>query len=151
MKTVDLRTPLRSSPAALWRVLLDFGAYAEWNPLYTVEPLVRPEPGRALAAGDRLRLRAADPDDPARRISFKVEVLEHVPERSLAWRGGVPGILLGVHHFRLVEEGGGWVLLHGETFTGLYPRFFMARKIRSFERAYREVSEALVARAARGS
>ena len=78
----------------VWRVLVDFESYREWNP---VEIDVRGEArvGAALEHTSKLPNR--------KPMSFRATIVEAEPPRALAWRGRifVPGIFDVRHHFEI--------------------------------------------------
>jgi len=83
------------APADLvWRVLVDFGSYHEWNP---VESDVRGEArvGATLEHTSKLPNR--------KPMSFRATIVQAEPPRALAWRGRilVPGIFDVRHHFEI--------------------------------------------------
>jgi hypothetical protein len=78
----------------VWRVLVDFGSYPEWNP---VEIDVRGEArvGATLEHTSKLPNR--------KPMSFRARIVQAEPPRALAWRGRilVPGIFDVRHHFEI--------------------------------------------------
>jgi uncharacterized protein YndB with AHSA1/START domain len=110
---------LSSPPTAVWRVLTDFAAFPEWNPLVL-------QADAAAAPGGRLRLLVAWPDMSGRRGWVRVKIDEWREGERLAWTGGPWPIFRGHHWFELVPEGAGTRLRHGEDMTGLFP--WLARR-----------------------
>lgn len=101
---VDIAAP----PAIVWQVLIDFPAYADWNP----------------------RVRFAAPAALGRRLPMTVTLFNRtltVPivveamdgERQLRWRGGPAWLMQGIHHFDLCGHGPATTrVTHGERFRG---------------------------------
>ncbi len=113
-KEIVTEVHIRAAPAAVWRVLLDFPAYPQWNPLITAIE------GHA-DTGERLDITIALPD--RRPMRFRPEVLRALPEQELSWLGrlGVPGLFDGEHRFELEpdDSGEGTLLRHREKFSGV--------------------------------
>ncbi len=103
---------VKASIAVGWRVLTDLAAYPEWNPMLrqvTGEPVLNAKWG----------LRVAKKLGSNETIGLPAKVRVCLPEKELAWGGGVPGVL-DVHHYcRLQATPNGFRLIHGEDFTGL--------------------------------
>ncbi len=113
MTTVDIDAPA----AAIWRTLVEFPAYPDWN------PFIRRIEGEARA-GTRLKVTVQPPG--RRPMTFRPVVLVAEPGRELRWLGRVlmPGILDGEHAFIIEERGVGCRLRQEETFGGvLVPAF----------------------------
>jgi hypothetical protein len=112
-KTLASQIDVDVSPARVWGVLTDLGAYPEWNPF-----IVRAE-GR-IEVGSRLSLRMQPVG--ARAVSLRPTVLEAVEGGHLRWRGQLwmRGIFDAEHDFRVeaLDEGRSR-LTQNERFTGL--------------------------------
>jgi len=113
---VEVRTEIAiDAPGdAVWAVLVDFPAYAEWNDLL-IRVETRPEAGAPVA----LRVRMA-----GRTVDLDARVLVAEPDRQLRWVGPRSAIgatfLRGDHSFTLEQLPGGRVrFVHVEEFTGL--------------------------------
>jgi hypothetical protein len=127
----------------VWEVLADFERYGEWNPLLT--------DGRGVAAlGGTLSFTVRAPDGSGKTYRMKGRVVECERPRVLAWTGGLWPILTGRHYFRLIPQEGGTRLVHGEEFSGLYPRIVGQAKIESFRPRYESMNRALEARVKAG-
>jgi hypothetical protein len=103
-----------SAPAErVWSLLLDFPAYARWN------PFLRSIAGNPVV-GQSLDVFIQPPGSSGMRFRPRVLVVE--PRRELRWKGKlvVPGLLDGEHYFRLEPRSpGGLLFRHGEIFSGL--------------------------------
>jgi hypothetical protein len=78
----------------IWDVLVDFGSYAEWNP---VEIEAR---GEAVVGG----VLEHTAQLPGRKpMTFKAKIIEATPARALAWKGKIviPGLFDVTHHFAI--------------------------------------------------
>lgn len=111
--TITTTANIPAPPEAVWEVLTDFAAYAEWNPFMNrVEG--------APQVGSKLRVHMSPPG--GRGVTFRPTVLVAVPGRELRWLGtlGVRGLFDGEHFFTLTVDGkGGTRLTQGETFSGV--------------------------------
>ena len=137
----EIRTQIgiEAAPEEVWRVLADFGAFPEWN------PLIREISGEAKP-GARLRVTIQPPG--ASPMAFQPTVTACEPLRELRWLGRVliPGLLDGEHSFAIQALGPRRVrFLHAETFSGLLVPFFggMLEKTRQ---GFEEMNRALKAR-----
>lgn len=111
-RVIDVNT----SSVTVWRVLVDFDSYPEWNPLLR---RVRGD----LREGTRLRVRARLPG--GWRLAFRPTVLAVEPGRELRWVGRlpVPWLFEGVHRFTIQELGNGRCRFsQAEQFSGLLAR-----------------------------
>lgn len=111
-RTIETEIDIPASPQAVWQVLTDGPAYADWN------PFIRSMSG-AVVAGGRLTNRIHPAGQSA--MTFRPRVLVADPARELRWLGrlGLPRIFDGEHYFRLEANATGTRLVHGETFRGL--------------------------------
>lgn len=101
---------IAAPPERVWRVLTDFSAYPEWNPLLAD---VR---GR-LAPGERLHLRIVPLD---RDTRVRVEALDPPHRLALGAWEFLPFVLRSTHYLRLEPTPEGHTRLqHGERFSGL--------------------------------
>ena len=116
---MEIRTEIeiQAPAAAVWKVLLDFERYAEWNP-FIVKLAGEPTQGARLSATMSL-------PETAKELHLRPHVLVCEPERELRWRShlGLKGLLDREHFFRLNESNGRTRLAHGEDVTGLLLRF----------------------------
>ena len=120
----------------VWRVLVDFQSFPEWN------PLIRKIAGEA-APGARLRVTIQPPE--CSPMTFAPTVLVCEPWRELRWRGRVliPGLLDGEHSFSLEALDAGRVrFVHAEIFSGLLVPFF-GRMLEKTRRGFKDMNLAL--------
>lgn len=113
MAEIEKVTEIDAPPADVWRVLMDFGAYGEWNP-FIRSISGRAEPGETLT----VRLQPSG----GRGITMKPKVLAVEPEHELRWKGRllIPGLFDGEHIFRLEPTGDGRTrFVQREEFGGL--------------------------------
>jgi hypothetical protein len=112
MRRIQTAINIDTPADAIWRVLVDFPAYPEWN------PFIRRLVGEAKV-GARLEVTAQA--EGRKPMTFKPTVLVAEPGRELRWLGRVlmPGIFDGEHAFIIEPQAKGCRLRHEETFTGL--------------------------------
>ncbi|MEC4615702.1 SRPBCC domain-containing protein [Tsukamurella tyrosinosolvens] len=112
-RTVERSVEIAAPPAEVWRVLVDFGAYPQWNPF-----VIRAAAPDGLEVGRDLDVRISNGGS---ETGFRPEVLAVEPERELRWVGRVliPGLLDGEHYFRLEAVAGGTRFTQGERFRGV--------------------------------
>ena len=113
---------LPATPEAAFAVLADFARYAEWNPLNIWAH------GEARV-GEKVRMRALNPLQPARPQAMVVTITQCEPGRALEWVGEVPVLFRGRHRFLLSGEAGGTRLDHSEELSGLLPLIWGERRI----------------------
>lgn len=116
----ELRTiiAIQATAAEVWRVLMDFESYPDWN------PFVRSIEG-ATTPGSKLKVRLQQGDGKAMQFRPRVMVLE--PEVEFRWLGHllVPGLFDGEHYFRIEKsDGDGVRFVQGERFGGLLVPLF---------------------------
>jgi hypothetical protein len=131
------------APASLvWRTLIDFAAYPEWN------PFIRRINGK-LEVGARLEVTIQPPD--RKPMTFRPVVQRVEPERELRWLGRVlvPGLFDGEHAFVIEERPGGCRLRHEEAFRGLLVPLF-GGMLADTERGFATLNAALKRRAELG-
>src|SRR6476646_3773305 len=94
MKELNTTVEIAATPGQVWQVLIDFAAYAEWN------PFIVNATGTATT-GSRLALRMQPVG--ARAMTLKPVVRDVMPERRLRWLGRLimPGILTAEHTFTI--------------------------------------------------
>lgn len=111
-RRIETAIDIAAPAAAVWRVLIDFAAYPEWN------PFIRRITGEAKA-GARLEVTV----QPAGRkpMTFRPTVQVADPDRELRWLGRVllPGVFDGEHAFIIETQAQGCRLRHEETLSGL--------------------------------
>jgi len=144
-KSIATEITIDAPADAVWSVLADTAAYADWNPFVTSlsGDLVK---GATLAV--TIQLQGKSP------MKLVPEVLAAEPGRELRWVGklGLRGIFDGEHYFILEETAdGATVFRHGETFSGplAYPLFALIRK--DTKAGFEAMNAALKARAEAGA
>lgn len=113
MRELTTSIVIESSAEAVWEVLMDFGAYPEWNPFVTT---ISGHP----ATGERLAVTLQNPGGKEIDISPTVTAAEK--NRRFSWLGrfGVKGIFDGHHHFQIETDTDGSVrFTQSEEFSGI--------------------------------
>lgn len=116
---------IEAPPPAVWRVLVDFDRYPEWNPFFVA---VRGK----LEPAARLSVVESEPETHRERSS-SVRVKSCEPERELRWLGhAVMKGLLDTEHFISLEaaSSGHTRVIHGENTTGLLLKLALPRVMR---------------------
>ncbi|MGW3352888.1 SRPBCC family protein [Nonomuraea rubra] len=142
MHQVRTEIHISASPEHVWKILCDFDAYPEWNPLV-------PRMRGAAVPGSRLSLPTAMwPGGPV-VMPTRATVEEATPPRRLAWRVNMitRSVASSLHDFELSPDGaGGTHLLHRETITGAMAPM-MWSVVRRFEPTFVQLNQALKKRA----
>jgi hypothetical protein len=140
----QIRTAIEiDAPAsAIWRVLVDFGSYADWN------PFIRRIVGEAKLGA---RLEVTVQPEGRQPMTFRPTVLAATPDRELRWLGRVlmPGLFDGEHAFIIDPSARGCRLRHEETFRGLLVPAFGAM-LGDTARSFASVNDALKRRVESG-
>ncbi|MFD8215488.1 SRPBCC domain-containing protein [Streptomyces sp. NPDC059697] len=104
-------TDIDASLEEVWRVLTDFAGYAQWHPaLRFVDVPTEILPGTLLRAQVTL---GTDNDG-----AYDFTVVHYAAPQRLAWAGGIPDVLTGVHSFVLEPRDGQTRFTESEEFTG---------------------------------
>lgn len=130
-KTFQVELVIPATPEAVWAVLMDTSAYADWNPVFTkVEGDYR--------VGGTVRNTVIDPKGNILNISATVKTLKE--PRELRQYGGYWGFLTFDHQWLLEPVEGGVKVTQLETDRGFYMWFWDSSWI---EPSYAKVNEAL--------
>jgi hypothetical protein len=137
---IENRVGIQAPAQAIWEVIYDVSRWHEWNPLY-------PAAAGQIRLGSTLDLTLALPGEAPRQI--QPVVLEWVPNEQLHWRlslmGGMVKSIRFIEIEQLAEES--CIVSNGELFSGLMAVPMLKRVGRSVHRGFREMGEALKARA----
>jgi hypothetical protein len=141
MERIETEIVIAATAQRVWRTLVHFEAYPEWN------PFVRWVKGSATT-GSQLVVRIEPPGQGG--MTFRPRVLKADPGRELRWLGslGVRGLFDGEHSFIIEPLGPETVVFHqSETFRGLLVPL-LARRLQTSTRAgFEEMNRALKQRA----
>lgn len=112
MQEFQAVTDIEADLAVGWRVMTDFAAFPQWNPLLRA---VKGKPEKGASLG--LRVARSLGSDETAPLPARVRVV--APEQEIAWGGGVPGVFDVHHYFRFERADKGFRFIHGEIFSGL--------------------------------
>lgn len=143
MQEINTTIDIESPPEDVWRVLMDFDAYGEWNPfIRSISGL--PEAGEQLA----VILGAAG----KKPMKFSPIVQESEAPSHFGWLGsvGTKGIFDGYHRFELEPTETGTRFRHYEEFTGVVVPVLLPAIRKSTTRGFEEMNQALKARVENG-
>ena len=136
MRRIETHWLLSHPPHEVWAVLVDFNAYADWNPLNVWAQ-------GSARQGARVAMKFTNPGRPGAVIAQDVIITEFVPERRLEWVGRIPLLFTGRHYFRLDAVQAGTGLVHGECLSGLVPAFWSPARLEAQRAAYERMNQAL--------
>jgi hypothetical protein len=125
----------------VWSILTDLDQYPSWNPFIVTAS------GR-IAVGERLTNRMQPPGGKA--MTFKPVLTVVETQQTLEWLGrlAVPGIFDGRHRFELTSTpSNGTHLVHTEQFKGVLVRFLRKSLDSDTRQGFKNMNEALKARA----
>lgn len=137
---IHTRIEIAAEARRVWNVLIDFGAYPEWN------PFLRAIGGEARA-GTRLSVEAHLPGRGV--MKFRPRVLRAEPRRELRWRGRspIPGLFEGEHVFSIAPLAADRVRFsQREMFSGLLVPVLRRTHLDATRNGFEEMNAALKAR-----
>jgi hypothetical protein len=118
MRRIETQIEINASAERVWSVLMDFPAYARWN------PFVRSIEGTPVV-GESLSVFIQPSGSGGMKFHPKVLAIE--PQREFRWKGKllIPGLFDGEHFFVLESKSDARMVFHqGEVFSGaLVPLF----------------------------
>lgn len=133
---------INAPPEAVWAVLMDTAAYADWNPVFV-------KVVGTYAEGGKVQNTFKDPS--GKLFDVTNSVITVSPNRELRQKGGMPGVITFDHQYLLEPVDGGTRVIQQEIDRGIYVWFWDDSWIVP---KYTEVLEALdrqVAKQAAGS
>ncbi|RKQ70581.1 SRPBCC domain-containing protein [Oceanibaculum indicum] len=140
MRQVKTSIDIACSPGEVWRVLMDFPAYAEWNP--TIQQI----DGVAMP-GHRLRLILTLPNGRTRTVRFRVAKVDVRRELRLRTSAMLPGLLRREHVFRIISRGAmGCTFYQEEEVSGLFSIFAGEGAFTALRQRFEAMNTALKAR-----
>jgi hypothetical protein len=112
-KFIHTEIKIKTSKEEVWKLLMDFQNYPNWNPfIQFIEGTPR--------LGERLKI--AIQTTPGKQMKFSPVVNSLIPYEEFSWKGKLffNGLFDGHHRFELKELENGEILLkHSEKFTGI--------------------------------
>jgi hypothetical protein len=137
MKYIRTEAIINASGKAVWKVLIDFNAYPEWNSF--VHIIGRPGLGQMLEVTMYL-------EEDGKPQSFRPKVIQWEVNRGFTWKGGlfIPGIFDGEHFFELNMLDDDHVkFIHGENFSGILSGIIMRLIGKKAKLAYERMNSEL--------
>lgn len=136
MKQLRTEIEIDATPESAWDILMDFGAYPDWNPFIislTGEPRV----------GARLEAHMQPPG--GRAMTFRPTVTVIEPAHRFEWLGklGISGLFDGRHRFEIEATPGGTRLTQSEDFTGILVPLLSKSLDRGTSRGFEAMNQAL--------
>lgn len=137
---IENRVGIHAPADVIWEVIADIPRWHEWNPLYTAG-------AGQIRMGATLDLTLALPGQAPQQI--QPVVLDWVPNEQLHWRMSMMGGMVKTIRFIEIEQLApeSCIVSNGELFSGLMAKPMLRRVGRAFHRGFREMGEALKARA----
>ena len=133
-KTFEAEITIAAPPEKIWAVLMDTGAYPDWNPTFV-------EVSGPYLVGTKISSRVRKPDGAFVEMRPIVKAL--VPNRELRQGGGLPGVLTYNHRWILQPVEGGTLVRQIDVDRGGFLWFWDSTWV---EPAYRMANEALAQR-----
>ena len=133
-KTFEAEITIAAPPEKIWAVLMDTGAYPDWNPTFV-------EVSGPYLVGTKISSRVRKPDGAFVEMRPTVKAL--VPNRELRQGGGLPGVLTYNHSWILQTVEGGTLVRQIDVDRGGFLWFWDSSWV---EPAYRMANEALAQR-----
>lgn len=145
MKEVRSEIEINSYPESVWRILIDFAAYDQWNPF--INKIIG-----APTEGSKIDLYIETPSGKNRKYSPRITRVEE--GRELRWFGksSLPGFLNAEHIFIIEELQPERVrFIQRELFDGLLTRVFGKGVDTDIRQGFQDMNDALKKRAERSS
>ena len=134
-RTLQAEIVINASATDVWKVLIDFDAYPQWNP-FIRQVTGKAEPGEKLTIQMHLGNRT---------MTIRPTVLFVQPQRELRWLGHlfIPGVFDGEHSFVIEPLGESKVrFIQSEEFNGLIIPFSKSL-LNETEQNFNEMNRAL--------
>jgi hypothetical protein len=145
VKEVRSEIEINSYPESVWRILIDFGAYDQWNPF--INKIIG-----APTEGSKIDIYIETPSGKNRKYSPRITRVEE--GRELRWFGksSLPGFLNAEHIFIIEELQPERVrFIQRELFDGLLTRVFGKGVDTDIRQGFQDMNDALKKRAERSS
>jgi hypothetical protein len=145
VKEVRSEIEINSYPESVWRILIDFAAYDQWNPF--INKIIG-----APTEGSKIDIYIETPSGKNRKYSPRITKVEE--GRELRWMGksSLPGFLNAEHIFIIEELQPERVrFIQRELFDGLLTRVFGKGVDTDIRQGFQDMNDALKKRAERSS
>ncbi len=130
------RIEIDSNIEKVWKVLMDFESYNQWNPF--IKSIVGDQ-----EKGNKLRVEILPVGD--KKTSIFTPVVQKVNNKKhFSWKGSlpIPGLFTGTHIFEIEENRESVVFIHKEEFCGLLIPF-MKSILKATELGFEKMNKAL--------
>ena len=117
----------------LWKVLMDFKHFPDWNP-FIREIKGNPKEGEML----NVHLKPIN----GKEMTFKPKVLRSVPNQEFRWLGKIPGFH-GEHIFEIRPSKKGVKFIQREIFTGFLVPILGNKVVKDTRPAFEKMNKAL--------
>ena len=113
MTNLETEIIINASPKSVWKVLMDFEEYPNWN------PFIKKISGSATVLQVlevELQLKGK------KALNIQPKVIKNINEKVFSWRGHlfIEGLFDGEHYFQIEKYGENQSkFIHGENFSGL--------------------------------
>jgi hypothetical protein len=145
VKEVRSEIEINSYPESVWRILIDFAAYDQWNPF--INKIIG-----APTEGSKIDIYIETPSGKNRKYSPRITKVQE--GRELRWFGksSLPGFLNAEHIFIIEELQPERVrFIQRELFDGLLTRVFGKGVDTDIRQGFQDMNDALKKRAERSS
>jgi hypothetical protein len=145
VKEVRSEIEINSYPESVWRILIDFASYDQWNPF--INKIIG-----APTEGSKIDIYIETPSGKNRKYSPRITKVEE--GRELRWFGksSLPGFLNAEHIFTIEELQPERVrFIQSELFDGLLTRVFGKGVDTDIRQGFQDMNDALKKRAERSS
>ena len=145
MKEVRSEIEINSYPESVWRILIDFAAYDQWNPF--INKIIG-----APTEGSKIDIYIETPSGKNRKYSPRITKVQE--GRELRWFGksSLPGFLNAEHIFAIEElQPERARFIQREVFDGLLTRVFGKSLDTDILKGFQDMNDALKRRAERSS
>ncbi|MEQ8703986.1 MAG: SRPBCC domain-containing protein [Phaeodactylibacter sp.] len=127
MKEYHTKVEIIAPKERVWKTLIDFERYIDWN------PLVSHITGK-ISEGETIKTTIVPLEN-----TFAATLLSFKENKEIVWKGKQVAsfLLAGEHYYRLKEQNENLTILeHGEYFTGVLSVFISKNLIQKMERAF---------------
>jgi len=141
MKRLTTNINIEASPETVWKTLMDFNSYPEWN------PFIRSIEGEKYVGG---RLKATLHPPEGKAMIFKPTVLRADENKEFRWLGHlfIKGLFDGEHVFKIEKGDNNSInFIHEELFRGLLVPLFSRMIDTKIKNGFNAMNAALKERA----
>ena len=143
MKEVRSEIAINTYPERVWRILIEFGAYDQWNPF--IKKIIGHPTERS-----KIDIYIEAPSGKNRKYSPRITKIEEGHELRWFGKSSLPGFLNAEHIFTIEEVQPERVrFIQREVFDGLLTRVFAKRLDIDILKGFQDMNDALKRRAER--